>query len=294
MKSLKLGLIGLGSMGSEMATKFLTAGYRLTVYDIDANRLQGSFASGAKIAESSTHLTQTVDVVMTSLRSSAVWETVTENELLPLAKTDQIFIDFGTSKVDQTQRLAKAFQEKSATLLDVPVSGGPLGIRNGDLHMFGGGCRHQFNQCLDLFKVIGCPQRIVYCGPSGSGQIVKGVNQLAMGLSAAAYLEAVAFGVNNGIELEAIGQAVGGDSGWRKHLKQIVDQIQKEQGNQVYVKFPELPYFLDEADRQGYSIPLTQALYEFCRQGDLIVADNMGRDSQPFWYALRTLVTPKN
>ena len=113
-------------MGSEMATKFLTAGYRLTVYDIDANQLQGSFASGAKIAESSTHLTQTVDVVMTSLRSSAVWETITENELLPLAQTDQIFIDFGTSKVDQTQRLAKAFQEKSATLLDVPVSGGPL------------------------------------------------------------------------------------------------------------------------------------------------------------------------
>ena len=78
MKSLKLGLIGLGSMGSEMATKFLTAGYRLTVYDIDANQLQGSFASGAKIAESSTHLTQTVDVVMTSLRSSAVWGAPTE------------------------------------------------------------------------------------------------------------------------------------------------------------------------------------------------------------------------
>ncbi|MAE19161.1 hypothetical protein CMK12_09585 [Candidatus Poribacteria bacterium] len=169
--------------------------------------------------------------------------------------------------------MAKAFQEKSATLLDVSVSGGPLGTRNGDLHMFGGGCRHQFNRCLDLFKVIGWPQRIVYCGPSGSGQIVKGVNQLAMRLSAAAYLEVVAFGVNNGIELEAIVQAVGGDNGWRKHLKQIVDQIQKEQDNQVYVKFPELLYFLDETDRQGYPIPLTQALYEFCRQGDLIVAD---------------------
>jgi len=40
---------------------------------------------------------------MTGLRSSAVWETVTENELLPLAQTNQIFIDFGTSKVDQAK-----------------------------------------------------------------------------------------------------------------------------------------------------------------------------------------------
>jgi hypothetical protein len=40
---------------------------------------------------------------MTGLRSSAVWETVTENELLPLAQTNQIFIYFGTSKVDQAK-----------------------------------------------------------------------------------------------------------------------------------------------------------------------------------------------
>ena len=292
MKNRKIGLIGLGSMGSEMALKFLAAGHDLTVYDINPERLAPSISAGAKIADSSAELTQKVGLVMTSLRSSDIWVSVAESELLPHAEPGQVFIDLGTTTAHQIRRLAEAFSEKSATLLDVPVSGGPNGIRNGNLHMFAGGCREQFDRCVLLFSVIGDPERIVYCGPSGSGQIVKGVNQLTMGLGAAAYLEAVAFGVGSGIEVEAICQAVGGEAGWRQHFESVANQVQQEKGNHVYVKFPELCYFLDEAEHQGYEIPLTRALYDFCRREELIVPDNMGRDSHPFWRALRCAVRP--
>ena len=286
MKDQKIGLIGLGSMGSEMALKFLAAGYDLTVYDIKAERLLPSVSAGATEAGSAADLAKKVDLVMTSLRDSAIWVSVTETELLPHAKLGQTFIDFGTTVVQQTQQLAEALTTKEATLLDVPVSGGPVGIRNGNLHMFAGGCREEFDRCLPLLSVIGDPKRIVYCGPSGSGQVAKGVNQLAMGLGAAAYLEAIAFGVNSCIELDAICQAVGGTSGWRRHFESVAQRVQQGDGNQVYVKFPELHYFLGQAERQGYEIPLTQVLYDFCRRQDFIVPDNMGRDSHPFWHAL--------
>ena len=69
---------------------------------------------------------------MTSLRDSAIWVSVTKTELLPHAKSGQTFIDFGTTVVHQTQQLAEALITKEATLLDVPVSGGPVGIRNGN------------------------------------------------------------------------------------------------------------------------------------------------------------------
>ena len=175
MKDQQIGLIGLGSMGSEMALKFLAAGYDLTVYDIKAERLLPSVSAGATEAGSAADLAKKVDLVMTSLRDSAIWVSVTETELLPHAKLGQTFIDFGTTVVQQTQQLAEALTTKEATLLDVPVSGGPVGIRNGNLHMFAGGCREELDRCLPLLSVIGDPKRIVYCGPSGSGQVVKGL-----------------------------------------------------------------------------------------------------------------------
>ena len=273
-------------MGSEMALKFLAAGYDLTVYDIKAERLLPSVSAGATEAGSAADLAKKVDLVMTSLRDSAIWVSVTETELLPHAKLGQTFIDFGTTVVQQTQQLAEALTTKEATLLDVPVSGGPVGIRNGNLHMFAGGCREEFDRCLPLLSVIGDPKRIVYCGPSGSGQVVKGVNQLAMGLGAAAYLEAIAFGVGSGIEVGAICQAINGATGWRQHFESIANRVQKNQGNYVYVKYPELHYFLDQAEQRGHEIPLTRTLHSFCQREDLIVPDNMGRDSHPFWHAL--------
>jgi len=286
MKDQKTGLIGLGSMGSEMALKFLAAGYDLTVYDIKAERLLPSVSAGATEAGSAADLARKVDLVMASLRDSAIWVSVTETELLPHAKLGQTFIDFGTTVVQQTQQLAEALTTKEATLLDVPVSGGPVGIRNGNLHMFAGGCREELDRCLPLLSVIGDPKRIVYCGPSGSGQVVKGVNQLAMGLGAAAYLEAIAFGVGSGIEVGAICQAINGATGWRRHFESIANRVQKNQGNYVYVKYPELHYFLDQAEQRGHEIPLTRTLHSFCQREDLIVPDNMGRDSHPFWHAL--------
>ena len=66
MKNQKIGLIGLGSMGGEMALKFLAAGHDLTVYDINPERLAPSINVGAKVADSSAELTQKVDLVMTS------------------------------------------------------------------------------------------------------------------------------------------------------------------------------------------------------------------------------------
>jgi len=286
MKDQKTGLIGLGSMGSEMALKFLAAGYDLTVYDIKAERLLPSVSAGATEAGSAADLARKVDLVMASLRDSAIWVSVTETELLPHAKLGQTFIDFGTTVVQQTQQLAEALTTKEATLLDVPVSGGPVGIRNGNLHMFAGGCREELDRCLPLLSVIGDPKRIVYCGPSGSGQVVKGVNQLAMGLGAAAYLEAIAFGVGSGIEVGAICQAINGATGWRRHFESIANRVQKNQGNYVYVKYPELHYFLDQAEQRGHEIPLTRTLHSFCQREDLIVPDNMGRDSHPSWHAL--------
>jgi len=285
-----LGFIGLGAMGGPMARNLIRAGYPLVAFDIDAERLAAVVEAGATRAESSPDAAKRGEVVLTSLRSSAIFVEVTENELLPNAREGQVLIDLGTTAPPETRRLAAAFGDKGATLIDVPVSGGPQGATNGTLRMFAGGDEAVYRRCRPILEVLGDPQRIVYCGPSGAGQVVKGVNQLAMGLGDAAYLEAIAFGVRAGVDPAAIRTAVGGEEGWRGHFGALAQRVVDGTAEGVVVKFPELPYFLREADERGIALPLTRALYAFCKAGDLSFHDNMRRPTVSFWRELTTSV----
>ena len=57
-------------------------------------------------------------------------------------------------------------------------------------------------------------------------------------------------------------------------------------GKTLVVKYPELPYFLAAAEASGFEIPLTKALYKFCKNGNYEMFDNMNRPSRSFWRTL--------
>ena len=282
-----LGFIGLGQMGGAMAKRLLRAGYPIVGFDIVPERLAASVEAGATAAQSAADAVRRSDVVLTSLRSSTVFVEVAERDLVPNARAGQTFIDLGTTEAGETRRLAAAFAAKGATLLDVPVSGSPA---TGALRMFAGGDEAAYRRCRPILEVLGDPERVVYCGPSGCGQVVKGVNQLAMGLADAAYLEAIAFGVRAGADAEAIRQGVGGDDGWRGHFAGLAKRVIDGTAESCWVKFPELPYFLAEAREKGFGLPLTQALFDFCNAVERAFRDNMSRPTVSFWHEVITRV----
>jgi len=283
-----LGFIGLGAMGGPMARNLAKAGYRVAAFDLVADRIAACTEAGATPAGSSADVVRRSDVVLTSLRSSAIFVEVAESELVPNAREGQVFIDLGTTEAPETRRLAAAFAARGAALLDVPVSGGAGGSESGTLRMFAGGDEAVYRRCRPILEVLGDPERIVYCGPSGCGQVVKGVNQLAMGLADAAYLEAIAFGVRGGAALDAIRRGVGGEEGWRGHFAYLVGRVAGATAESCWVKFPELPYFLAEARDRGFELPLTEALHDFLGAGELDCRDNMGRPTASFWREVTT------
>ena len=120
---------------------------------------------------------------MTSLPSSDAFVRLAADILLPQARV-QVFIDFGTPTPPEFRRLAAAFVQQGAYLVDAPVSGGPSGAKQGTLYVFVGGDAAVVEQCRPLLEVVGDPAKTTYCGASGAGQVVKGVNQLMMGLRA--------------------------------------------------------------------------------------------------------------
>lgn len=284
----EIGFLGLGAMGAPMVRNLLEAGYEVVAYDPNPERLSACASFGAVPARNEAEVVSRTDVVLTSLPSSEAFVEVAEGHLLPNCRPGQVFIDLGTTAPPETRRLAAAFEAKGAVLLDAPVSGGPQGVETRSLRIFAAGDKEVFERCRPILEALGGPDWITYCGPSGSGQVVKGVNQLAMGLSAAAYLEAVAFGVMAGVDPGVIRRAVGGSGGagnWREYLDIVAKAVEEGNGKHIGVKFRELPYFLREAEEKGFELPLTRVLYSFCDAGERVVVDD-NRPAPSLWYEL--------
>ena len=280
-----IGFIGLGAMGGPMATNLLAAGYSVTAYDPDAERLGEMAVQGADPTADTAEAVRAGEIIMTSLPNSATFVEVADRALLPEARRGQTFIGLGTVEPGEVRRLAPEFEARGARLLDVPVSGGPHGARDGTLRMFAGGEREVFDACRPVLEVLGDPERIVYCGPSGTGQVVKGVNQMAAGLSNAAFLEAAVFGVLGGADPDAIRRGIGGESGWRGAFNSIAERVVAGEAEYVGVKHGQLPYFLAEAEENGFELPLARALHAFCEGAPEIVRE-ANRMSPSFWREL--------
>lgn len=261
MKPQDLGFIGLGQMGGPMARNLAGAGFTLHVFDLMSEKVDVCVKVGAVATDDVASVVTHSQVVFTSLPHSQVFVEVAECQMLPHARGGQVFVDLGTVNVGETQRLASAFAERGASLLDVPVSGGHAYAVAGTLRMFGAGDQVAFASVRELLEVIGDPDHIVYCGESGMGQVVKGVNQLGMGLTAAAGLEAVAFGLLAGADPQAIIKGVGGKKGWRRRVAQTMESVIQHRAEAIGIKFGQLEDFLDTAERFGFDLPISRALY---------------------------------
>lgn len=280
-----LGFIGLGAMGGAMTANLLAAGYIVHAFDLDSVRREAAADAGAQAAGSIPALVMAADVILTSLPSSAAFVRVAEDELLPHVRAGQLVIDLGTVTPPETRRLAAAFAAQGVDLIDAPVSGGPGGAQQAQLYMFVGGEERAILRARPILETIAGTERLTVCGPAGSGQAVKGVNQLMMGLVEAAHLEAIAFGVNEGVDPAIIAQAIGTEGRYRVDFHRTAQRVAQETGTQVGVKFRELPYFLHAAQQADFPLPLTAALHAFCDPGERIVIDD-NRPAPSFWHEL--------
>jgi 2-hydroxy-3-oxopropionate reductase len=283
-----VGFIGLGAMGGPMAANLLRAGFPVLGFDLDPVRRQTLADAGGTVAADAAAVIAGADTVCTSLPSNEAFVAFAEKVLLPQARAGQIFIDFGTVIPTEIRRLAPAFAARGSFLLDVPVSGGGEGVVKGRLRMFAGGDRAAYERVLPVLHAVGGPDKLTYCGPSGSGQVVKGVNQLKSALQTAALIESVALAVRAGVPAETVAQAFSAGSAEEgsvvvKYARAIAANPDAHFG----VKFRELPYYLAEAKHGGFALPLTQALFEFCDRGPRIVTDD-NRPAPSFWRELRT------
>ena len=284
-KNPQLGFVGIGPMGGKMARFLLKDGYSVLIHDIDKAKLDAISKEGGQIASSNAEVVQKCDIVLTSLPLSEVWVEVAEKDFLPNAKPGQVFIDMGTVTPPETRRLYAEFKKKGASLIDSPVSNAGGGDKR--LYVFIGGDKEVIDSVWPIYESLGVPDHTVYCGPSGSGQVVKGINQLGIGLISAAAIEIVAFGVRCGVDPDAFGKAVGveGDNGFRGSIFSTAKAAKSGKIENSAVKQGQLEHYLKEAHSRGFELPLTKALFEFLKDSPHTIKD-ANRMSPSFWNEL--------
>lgn len=197
----KVGFVGLGIMGGPMAANILKAGFDLTVYNRTSGKTAPLVEAGAIAAQSPADVAARCDVIVSCVTNSQdVLEVLLDETrgVISGAASGSTVIDCSTVAPEVAHRCAEAFARKGAAFLDAPVSGGDVGARAGTLSIMVGGDRAAFDRAMPVFHAMG--KTITYCGPAGSGYVVKLCNQIVGAMHLVAAAEAISLATAAGVD----------------------------------------------------------------------------------------------
>jgi 3-hydroxyisobutyrate dehydrogenase len=221
MAQLRLGLIGLGALGSRIATRLLRTGFSVEIYDIaDVAVRMFNMDVGGIITGSPKMMAQACDTIITVLPSAAeVREVAFGWEGLARGFTKGgVLIDMGSSDPIMTSKLAEELAGCGIDMIDAPAVGTAEDARTGKLTLVVGGPEPAVERCRPIFEALG--ERILRVETAGSGQAAAALAAYLRGVEMLAATEALRIGQRFGLEagtlldigegLSAVGPLVGG------------------------------------------------------------------------------------
>jgi len=219
----KVGFIGIGSMGAPMAANILAAGHQLMVYDLNLSVTADLEQAGAQRSEDVVSLVRGSDVVIMSLPGPIEVDEVVV-QILPSMSPGQVLIDMSTNSPEKVKQIAVKATSAGVGFLDAPVSGGVRGATKGTLSIMVGGEKELFDEFGVLFSALG--KNIFYAGEVGSGNVAKLVNNSLAFSIMMANAEALVLGVKAGVDSTVLWNIVRTSSGnsltWEGGVKAIL------------------------------------------------------------------------
>ncbi|WP_329400033.1 2-hydroxy-3-oxopropionate reductase [Streptomyces lydicus] len=255
----KIAWIGLGIMGSPMAENLIKAGYAVTGYTLEQDKLQRLADNGGTAANSIAEAVQDADVVITMVPASPQVEAIAygPDGIVENAKSGALLIDMSSITPQTSIDLAKAAGDKGIRVLDAPVSGGEAGAIEAVLSIMVGGHQADFDAARPILEALG--KTIVLCGPHGSGQTVKAANQLIVAVNIQACAEAVVFLEKSGVDLAAALDVLGGGLAGSTVLARKTDNFKNRDfkpGFRIDLHHKDMGIVTDAARTVGAALPV--------------------------------------
>jgi 3-hydroxyisobutyrate dehydrogenase-like beta-hydroxyacid dehydrogenase len=246
----RIGFVGLGMMGGQMAKRLVEQGYRVAGYDVNPERAGQAEQQGVTRAASPAAAAEGAEIVLSSLPDPAALRRayLGPDGVVGNARAGMTLIDLSTVDPDTWREVAAAARAKGADCLDAPVSGGPADAGSGKLVFIIGGEAAVLERCRPLLQTLG--PEIHHVGPLGSGQIIKIVNNVMSMGNVAVAAEAMVLGVKAGMDPQQLFEILS-TSGGRSH------HFLKRFPNVLAGDFT--PYFSIGLSRKDVSLALAMA-----------------------------------
>jgi len=267
----RIAFLGLGVMGHPMAGHLARAGHHVTVFNRTAAKAAAWVAEfgsigGGKTAATPAEAAADSDIVFACVGNDADLRSVTLGDGGAFAgmKAGAIFVDHTTASAEIARELSAAALTRGLHFIDAPVSGGQAGAVNGALTVMCGGAQVPFDAMQPV--ALAFARAVTLLGDSGSGQLAKMVNQIAIAGLLQGLAEAVAFGQRAGLNMPQVLDVIGKGAAQSWQLdnrgKTMVEG-RFDFGFAVDWMRKDLGLVLDEARRNGAQLPVTALVDQF-------------------------------
>ncbi len=269
-----IAFLGMGLMGTRMASRLLQAGYTVAVWNRSQHACEALIQQGAtqleldKIAQ--------YPIILICLADDQAVQSVFD-QIQPYLKAEQVIVDFSSLSVTATQQLAQSAQQQQVTWIDSPVSGGTIGAEQGTLVIFAGGDEDTIQALEPIYTVLS--QRVTRMGETGTGQATKICNQLIVAANSTLIAEAVALASQAGVDTSLLAPALAGGFADSKPFQILAPRMATHTFEPVQWKVQTLSKDLNNALKLAHSfnlnIPVAQkALLQLQAHQENGFADN--------------------
>ncbi|MEX0368161.1 MAG: NAD(P)-dependent oxidoreductase [Ruegeria sp.] len=276
----KIALIGAGAMGGAIGQRLCATGQTLSVFDLDADRVQALVDVGATAAASAADAAAQADFVITSLNASHIVERAAfgPGGIVEGAREGTVIIDMSSIDPEATRDFADRAAAQGLAWVDSPLSGGAPKALTGELTLMAGGTAEDVAKAHIALQHVA--SNYTHMGPSGAGQTTKLINQVLCGLGFLAVAEATQLALDAGVDAEKIPQALRGgraDSALlQEYLPRFATKDYRRTGR-IDNMVKDLNAVNDLARRTGTSMPMTALCAEIHR---MLTAAGLGGEDQ--------------
>jgi len=271
----KIGLVGLGLVGTAIAERLLAGRFDVVGFDIDSARCKHFKQLGGKAASSSAEVAQQVTHIIFSLPDTDIVKQVVEGPagILEAKNPPKYIIDTTTGDPDETVALAQRLVQREIYLLDATISGSSRQVRDKEAVFMIGGEKAAFETCMDIFQTL--TEKVFYLGPSGNGSKAKLASNLILGLNRVALAEGLVFADKLGLELETFLEMLKATPAYSavmdtKGKKMLNDDFTAE--SRIRQHHKDVSLILKYAEKAGQELPLSRvhldALEKAIESGD--------------------------
>jgi 3-hydroxyisobutyrate dehydrogenase len=245
---MKVSVLGLGIMGAGMARQLVTKKFDVTVWNRDAAKTATLASAGARVAATPAMAAAGADIVLAMLAhddaSRAVW--LGRDGALGAMRKDAVAIESSTLTVDWIRELAAAAKAREVAFLDAPVTGSKAQAETGALSFLVGGPVEVLERVRPAFAAMG--GNVAHLGATGSGAMMKLINNFLCGVQVASLAEAIAMAERSGLDVRQAAAVLSAGSPGSPLVKMIAQRM------------------LDRAYEPNFFIPLMAKDLSYARQ----------------------------